>query len=173
MADSVSIRKAELADISLILSFIQRKYEFDHQFVSQLLPPQATSLQTTPLQTTEQRLRDTLFCAIPYAYVTLAEINAQPVGFALYYFCYSSFAARPSIWLDDLFVDSAQRRQGVGSALMNDLINIAVDCHCTHLGWFAHAMNDRAIGFYQKLGAKFKEHHQNRLHFQVSIKPEH
>lgn len=162
MTNPVTLREAELADVPLILSLIQQKYAFDAQLPS----------ARAPLQATEQRLKDTLFGDIPYAAVTLAEVNAQTAGFALYYFGYSSFAARPNLWLDDLFVRSAQRQRGAGSALMHELVDLAAKRHCTHIGWFAHAMNHNAIRFYRKLGATIQEQKQHCLHFQLRIEQE-
>ncbi len=157
MSHSVTIRPAVSADIPLILSFIQKKAEFDRQ----------TGAFTGVLQTTEQRLQETLFGAMPYAFVLLAEVD-QTVGFALYYFRYSSFIAQPSIWLDDLFIDPSYRQQGIGTALMRQLAKIAIERSCTHLAWTASSHNVNGVRFYHKLGAQIVDQQESRLYFQLN-----
>jgi GNAT superfamily N-acetyltransferase len=71
----------------------------------------------------------------------------------LYYFRYSSFRGRPSIWLDDLYVHPPARRQGVGRLLMGRLAEVAAATDCTHMAWVASASNTTGMGFYRRLGA--------------------
>ncbi|GAB4540805.1 MAG: hypothetical protein Tsb0014_32330 [Pleurocapsa sp.] len=118
------------------------------------------------LQVTEEKILQTMFGEIPFAYVLFAEISQQPVGFALYGFRYSSFVGQPSIWLDDLYVDAQKRSQGAGAALMSRLKQISQENNCSHLAWTADARNTRAIAFYQRLGAKIIEQKGNRCFFQ-------
>jgi GNAT superfamily N-acetyltransferase len=77
----------------------------------------------------------------------------RAVGFALYYFRYSSFRGRPSLWLDDLYVYPSARRQRAGHLLMSQLAAIAVAADCTHIAWVASASNAIGMGFYCRLGA--------------------
>jgi GNAT superfamily N-acetyltransferase len=85
----------------------------------------------------------------------------RPVGFALYYFRYSSFAGQPSLWLDDLYVDEESRSQGAGAELMRALARTAKDTRCTHIGWTANARNTRGLKFYERLGATITEQKGN------------
>ncbi len=97
------IRNAVAADIPLILSFIQgiAAYEkLSHE-----------------VETTEQKLHDTLFSESAYAEVILAYDAETPVGFALFFHNYSTFRAKPGIYLEDLFVNPEHRGQGFGKAL--------------------------------------------------------
>ena len=94
-----------------------------------------------------------------------AEIE-QPIGFALYYFRYSSFKGLPSIWLDDLYVDESFRSRQVGVALMNYLAQIAKNNCCTHLAWTADKRNTRTVSFYHRLGAEIVEPKGNVCFFQ-------
>jgi GNAT superfamily N-acetyltransferase len=148
----MNIRVGTPNDLSLILWFIQQKVEFDRKMGAYAGVPGVT----------EEKLRQTLFGPISFAYVLLAQTPAQPVGFALYEFRYSSFAGQPSLWLDDLFVEQNMRSQGAGAGLMNHLAQIARENDCTHLAWNADARNIRGLSFYDRLGAKITAQTGNR-----------
>lgn len=148
----MQIRFATPNDVSLIFSFIQKKSEFDRNI----------GAFSGILQVNEEKIHQTLFRKIPFAYVLFAEFSGREIGFALYGFRYSSFAGQPSIWLDDLFVDEEKRSQGAGVALMRKLAQIAEENHCTHLAWNADARNIRGLNFYHRLGAEITEQHGNR-----------
>ncbi len=101
----------------------------------------------------EAALRATLFGARPYAEVLLGEVEGRPVGFALFFHNYSTFLGRPGIHLEDLFVLSAERGHGYGTALLTRLAQIAVERECGRLEWSVLDWNAPAIQFYQKMGA--------------------
>jgi GNAT superfamily N-acetyltransferase len=84
----------------------------------------------------------------------LAEVDNCAIAFALFFYTYSSFLAKPCIWLDDLFVQPHMRGQGVGTALLKHLSNLASENDCGRIEWTVNAKNDRGIAFYQKQGAK-------------------
>jgi GNAT superfamily N-acetyltransferase len=94
-----------------------------------------------------------LFGPRPFAFVLLAGGPGLAVGFALYYFRYSSFRGRPSIWLDDLYVHPPARRQGAGRLLMGRLAEVAAAADCTHIAWVVSASNAIGMSFYRRLGA--------------------
>ncbi|MDM9381315.1 GNAT family N-acetyltransferase [Chlorogloeopsis sp. ULAP01] len=148
----MKVRSANPDDVSLIFSFINKKAEFDRNL----------GAFTGELQVSEEKIRKTLFRAVPFSYVLFAETSECEVGFALYGFRYSSFAGQPSIWLDDLYVDEQIRSQGAGAALMNHLAEIAKKNDCSHLAWNADARNLRGLNFYHRLGAKITEQKGNR-----------
>lgn len=148
----MDIRSATPEDVSLIFSFIQKKAEFDRNI----------GAFSGVLQVSEDKIRKTLFGELPFSYVLFAESSAQVIGFALYGFRYSSFSGQPSLWLDDLYVDSARRSQGAGAALMERLAQIAKAQDCTHLAWNADARNIRGLRFYARLGAEITEQQGNR-----------
>ena len=147
----LTIRSATANEVALILSFITRKSQFDRDMGS----------FTGTLQTSEAKIRHTLFGPTPFAYFLLAELENHPVGFALYYFRYSSFAGQPSLWLDDLYVEADKRSQGAGAALMRELAQTARDNQCTHIAWTADARNTRGLKFYDRLGATITEQQGN------------
>jgi GNAT superfamily N-acetyltransferase len=147
----VTVRAATPEEVALILSFVKRKAQFDR----------AMGSFSGTLQTSEEKIRHTIFNPTPFAYFLWAEMGGRPVGFALYYFRYSSFAGQPSIWLDDLYVDEDVRSRGAGAALMRGLAQVARDNDCTHIGWTADARNTRGLKFYHRLGATVTEQKGN------------
>ena len=103
---------------------------------------------------TDARLHRTLFGANPYAEVVLAEWEGQVAGFALFFHNYSTFLARPGIYLEDLFVRPDCRGHGIGTALLAHLAQLALERDCGRLEWSVLDWNVDAIGFYTKLGAR-------------------
>merc|ERR1712224_90224 len=118
---------------------------------------------------TEQSLGESLFGPVPCARVLLTEIDGRPVGFALYYFRFSSFAGRPSLWLEDLYVDPESRNSGAGRELVQELMAISRRRNCTHMGWTADAKNEKALRFYNRLGAVITETHGRDHTFRLGI----
>ena len=103
---------------------------------------------------TEDALRETLFGERPGAEVLLAYLDGECVGFALFFPNYSTFLARPGLYLEDLFVKPHARRQGVGRALLRRLAGIARDRGYGRMEWSVLDWNQLAIDFYEKkLGA--------------------
>jgi GNAT superfamily N-acetyltransferase len=139
----IVIRDATVDDIPIILRFIGKKAEFDRY-------PQG-------VEATPEKLRQTLFADRPRAGVLFAEVEGTPVGFASYFSTYSTFLARPGLWLDDLFVDEEHRSRGVGEALVGRLAQMAVERDCGRIEWTAAAHNDRGLAFYRRLGATVRE----------------
>ena len=140
----MKVRTAKEAEIPLILAFIRKKAEFDR----------AIGAYQGKIQTSEAKIRQTIFNRYPFAYVLFAEDTTGVCGFALYGFRYSSFAGQPSIWLDDLYVDENRRGKGAGALLMDNLKQIALNNKCTHLAWTADARNVLGLKFYQRIGAE-------------------
>jgi len=169
-SDATLIRLAIRDDVSTLLELIRKKADFDHSVGG-------SGENSSTLQVTEQRLLETLFPddnRLPYAQVVLAEQQQQQdkvvTGFASYHFRYSTFAGRPSLWLDDLFVDREFRNRGIGSALMERLVNeIARDHDCTHVAWTAAKRNDKGLRFYRRLGGRIVDPDENNLHLKVEL----
>ena len=133
------IRNATIEDVPLILTFIRDLaiYEkLEHKVVA-----------------TEEKLRETLFGTPRFAEVIIGEVDEQAVGFALFFHNYSTFLARPGIYLEDLFVKPEARGHGHGRALLAHLAQIATQRGCGRLEWAVLDWNAPAIGFYESLGA--------------------
>jgi GNAT superfamily N-acetyltransferase len=139
----MTVREAMITDTNDVLAFVRAKSEFDRHL----------GAFSGTLGTSDELVRRHLFGPRPVAFALLAEQLDRPVGFALYYFRYSSFRGRPSIWLDDLFVYPSDRRQGAGGQLMSRLTEVGIATDCTHIAWVASASNTVGMNFYRKLGA--------------------
>src|SRR4051794_15187446 len=135
----VTISPATRDDVGVILRFIRMLAEYEkltHMVVAD-----------------EQKLRETLFGPRPYAEVLIARLDDRPAGFALFFHNYSTFLAKPGIYLEDLFVLPELRGKGVGKALLRELAGIARERNCGRLEWAVLDWNESAIGFYKRLGA--------------------
>ncbi|WP_428940829.1 N-acetyltransferase family protein [Fontivita pretiosa] len=139
MPDRLTITPATVSDVATILSFIRALAEYErlsHQCIA-----------------TEQALRQTLFGPRRYAEVLIARLDDLPVGYALFFHSYSTFLARPGIYLEDLFVLPEHRGRGVGKALLGEVARIARQRDCGRLEWAVLDWNRPAIEFYRRLGA--------------------
>jgi GNAT superfamily N-acetyltransferase len=103
---------------------------------------------------TEAELREHLFGATPRAEVLFAEDGGKPVGFALFFHNFSTFLARPGIYLEDLFVVPDARGRGHGKALLCHLAALCLERKCGRLEWAVLDWNQPAIDFYRSLGAR-------------------
>ena len=101
----------------------------------------------------EAQLAATLFGDTPCAEVVVAEVDGEAAGFALFFHNYSTFLARPGLYLEDLFVQPRFRGMGVGRRLMAHLARLAVDRGCGRFEWSVLDWNAPAIGFYRRIGA--------------------
>lgn len=102
----------------------------------------------------EEDFRRELAADTPVIRVLIAEWQGVPVGFALYFFNFSTFVGRPGLYLEDLFVRPALRGQGVGRALLRALARIARDRGCGRMEWAVLDWNEPALRFYQTLNAR-------------------
>jgi GNAT superfamily N-acetyltransferase len=136
---SFQIRDAAEADISIILELIRDLAEYERA------PDEVV--------TTEEGLREVLFGQEPGAKVLLAFEGTVPVGFAVYFFNFSTWLGRAGLYLEDLFVKPEMRGRGYGRALLVQLACIAHARGCGRMEWAVLNWNEPAIEFYKKLGA--------------------
>jgi GNAT superfamily N-acetyltransferase len=101
----------------------------------------------------EIELRAHLFGPRPYAEVLICEDAKEVIGFALFFHNFSTFLAKPGIYLEDLFVIPERRGRGHGKALLAAIAKLAVERGCGRFEWSVLDWNAPAIGFYEKLGA--------------------
>jgi GNAT superfamily N-acetyltransferase len=139
MTQGVTIAPASEADVPVILSFIRALAEYErlaHQCVA-----------------TEAGLRETLFGERRYAEALIARVGETPVGHAIFFHNYSTFLARPGIYIEDIFVLPAHRRLGAGKALLTAVVRIAKQRRCARVEWSVLDWNEPAIEFYKRMGA--------------------
>ena len=103
---------------------------------------------------TEEHIHRTLFNEQPKAHAIICELDGEAIGFAVYFFSYSTWQGQYGIYLEDLYVSSAHRGVGAGKQLLTALAKIAVDNDCGRFEWSVLDWNQPAIDFYESLGAK-------------------
>jgi GNAT superfamily N-acetyltransferase len=133
----IELRAGTPADVPVLLALVRAMAEYEK------LTPSAT----------EESLRSDLFGESPAARTLLALVDGQPVGYAIYFFSFTSMMGRRALWLEDLFVDPAYRGKGIGKVLMAYLARIAIENDCARLEWIVLDWNTSAIEFYKQLGA--------------------
>jgi GNAT superfamily N-acetyltransferase len=138
----MNIRSATPDDVPLILNFILSLAVFEKL--------------AHEVEATEPKILATFFPkdGRPAAECVLAFAEGEPAGFAVFFPTYSTFVARPGLYLEDLFVVPEQRGHGVGRALLLHLARIANERGCGRMEWSVLDWNESAIGFYEGLGAR-------------------
>jgi len=134
-----TLRAAELRDVAPIVQLIRELAAFER--LEHLV------------QATPEKLRPQLFGEKPAAEAMVAEVQGQVVAFALYFTNFSTFLAQPGLYLEDLFVQPDHRGSGIGEALLTRLAKLALERGCGRFEWSVLDWNERAIGFYQRMGA--------------------
>jgi GNAT superfamily N-acetyltransferase len=140
---SVTTRVASPADIPLILAFIRDLAEYERLLHE--------------VEATEDDIRRDLFGENPRCFCDIAEDKGRPVGFALWFYNYSTFRGRAGIYLEDLFVKPDFRGGGAGKALLRGLAQRCVDADLGRLEWAVLNWNAPSIAFYDSLGASAKD----------------
>lgn len=102
---------------------------------------------------TESHLKNSLFCDTPQVHGLIAEAEGTPIGFAVYFFNYSTWLGQHGIYLEDLYVNPDARGSGAGKALLKELAQIAVAKECGRVEWSVLDWNEPAIQFYKAMGA--------------------
>src|SRR6266853_3876154 len=134
---TIQIAEATAQDVPVILDLIRQLAEYER------LADKVTA--------TEDELRRTLFGAYPAAEVLLAAVEGETVGYALFFTTYSTFLAKPGLYLEDLFVKSHARGQGIGTALLTRLAELAIERGCGRVEWSVLNWNEPSIHFYDSL----------------------
>ena len=133
------IRPAHVKDVPIILELIRDLATYERA------PNQVTA--------TEEQLVKVLFGERPAAEVLLAFEGQSPVGFAVFFYNFSTWLGRPGLYLEDLFVKPENRGKGYGRALLIELAKIARDRKCGRMEWAVLDWNESAIKFYRSLDA--------------------
>ena len=152
--NEINVRAATSDDIQTILRFVKdlARYEkAEHEVIA-----------------TEELLARTLFGEPRYAEALIAEYRSEPVGFAVYFYSYSTWLSQPGLYLEDLYVMPEYRSYGAGKALLNTLAQIALDRGCGRFEWSVLDWNEPAINFYERLGA---EAQSEWIKYRLSGKP--
>ena len=138
--ENFTIRPATIVDVPIILQLIRDLATYERA--------------PNEVRATETQLTDVLFGEKPVAEVLLAFEDEMPIGFAVFFYNFSTWLARPGLYLEDLFVKPEARGKGYGRALLIHLAKIARDRGCGRMEWAVLDWNDPAIQFYKKIGAQ-------------------
>ena len=138
--NNLTIRPATAVDSDLILQFVRELAVYEKAEHEVLATP--------------EHIQQTLFCLAPKVFGLICLDGATPVGFAIYFFNYSTWQGRHGLYLEDLYVSPEQRGRGAGKALLRHLARIAVAQDCGRFEWSVLDWNTPSIKFYDSLGAK-------------------
>ncbi|MGD8779461.1 MAG: GNAT family N-acetyltransferase [Ignavibacteria bacterium] len=139
MADSLLIRKAEKKDSEIILYFINQlaKYEkLEHE-----------------VEATEELIEKNIFGEGSNVEALICYRDDKPVAFAVYFYNFSTFLAKPGLYLEDIFVLPEMRGKGIGKKMLTHIAKIAVEKGCGRFEWAVLDWNEPAINFYKSIGA--------------------
>ncbi len=133
------IRKAREEDVPVILDFILELAEFEGA--------------RDQIQSTEQGLRDVLF----ERHITdavIAELSGVPIGFAIWAYSFSTFTGKPTLYIDDIYVQEAYRGRGIGSKIFSYLAGVAWEKDCARMDWYCMETNVSGKEYYHGMGAE-------------------
>lgn len=136
---TLAIRPAAPADAGIILRFVRELADYERE-------PDA-------VEATEAMLAEALFGDRPDAEALIAEVDAVPIGFALFFHNFSTWKGKRGIYLEDLYVTPAARGSGAGKALLRRIARLAVERGCARFEWSVLDWNTPAIDFYRAMGA--------------------
>lgn len=137
-ANDVALRTATEGDIPAIIQLVRELALYERD------PDAAVA--------TPELMREALFGDRAVAYAVMADVGGVSVGFALYFFNFSTWTGRPGLYLEDLYVQPAVRGRGIGRALFSYLARVAIERGCGRFELSVLDWNVDAIGFYEKLG---------------------
>lgn len=136
----LTIRRARPGEAGLVLGFIRELAEYERLLHE--------------VRAGEAEVDAALFCENPRVFCDLAFLDGEPVGFALYFYNFSTFLGRHGIWLEDLYVRESLRGRGIGKALLAGLARRCVAEGLGRLEWWVLDWNAPAIATYRALGAQ-------------------
>ena len=140
---ALTVRRGSARDVPTILALIRGLARYERL--------------ATQMKATARNLRRDGFGRRRYFETLICRRGGEPIGFALYFFTYSTFMGKPTLYLEDLFVVPAARGEGAGRALLAALARVAVRRGCGRMEWAVLDWNRSAIRFYERLGAQLRK----------------
>lgn len=137
---SVAVRPARAGEAGLVLAFIRELADYE--------------MRAHEVDADEAMIDAALFGASPRAFCDIAERDGAPVGFALWFYNFSTFRGRHGIYLEDLYVRPAHRGRGIGKALLSTLARRCAAEGLRRLDWWVLDRNAPSVAFYRGLGAQ-------------------
>lgn len=140
---TLSIRRARPEESGLIFSLICELAEYEKL--------------SHEIEATEKGIAAALFGEHPLLFCEIAEWNGEGVGFAVWFFNFSTFSGRPGIFLEDLFVRPDFRGKGIGKGLLAHLAKLCIENGWSRMQWSVLDWNTPSIDFYKSLGAEMMD----------------
>ena len=147
MASTALIREAEIKDLPIIHDFIIKLARYENL--------------ENEVVASHEILQENLFGSVARAHVLILEEKQnnndnqnKAIGFAIYFYTFSTFVGRPGIYIEDLYVDEPHRRKGYGTKLIKHICKIAKEQQCGRVEWSCLKHNYPALNFYNSIGAK-------------------
>ncbi|WP_047453228.1 GNAT family N-acetyltransferase [Rhizobium rhizogenes] len=137
---TITIRPAQLSDSELILRFIRELAEYEKA--------------AHEVEATTASIEQSLFGPQSVTHAAICEVDGEPVGFAVWFYTYSTWLARNGLYLEDLYVTPQKRGSGAGKALLKYLAKLAVEKGCGRFEWSVLDWNEPAIRVYRSIGAE-------------------
>ncbi len=137
--EGISLRRANKEDSSLILDFIKKIATYE-----KMLDTVKTTVSDIEFAIFERKIGNVIF---------LIKDNKE-IGFALYFYNFSTFTGKCGIHLEDFYVDEEYRHQGLGTILFKEVVKVAKEENCPRLEWTCLNWNEPSIRFYKSIGAK-------------------
>lgn len=125
-----------------------------HQFICDLAEYEKA---LDEVKCSETSLQESLFSEHTVAYALMIEVDGEAIGYAIYFYNYSTWLAAKGLYLEDLYVDPQHRGKGAGMAMMKTLAGIAQAQHCGRFEWSVLDWNTPSIEFYESIGAKAQD----------------
>jgi Acetyltransferases len=137
--NNLRLRPAVEEDVLVILNFILELAEFEGA--------------KDQIRSTAEGLRDVLF----ERHITdalIAELDGEPIGFAIWAYSFSTFTGKPTLYIDDLYVQEKYRGRGIGSRIFSHIAGIAYEKDCGRMDWYCMETNLSGKEYYHRLGAE-------------------
>ncbi|CAH0525678.1 GNAT family N-acetyltransferase [Vibrio hippocampi] len=138
--NNIAIREALVEDTEIILRFITELAIYEKL--------------EDEVRTSISDIESSLFSPQSTAHAIICEVNGVPIGFAVYFYNYSTWLGKNGLYLEDLYVSREFRNIGAGKAILKYLAKLAVSKNCGRFEWCVLDWNEPAIDFYKSIGAK-------------------
>ncbi len=138
--NDIKIREATIDDSSLILKFVKELAEFERA--------------ASEVSATVEDIRKSIFGADSTVHALICSMNAKPIGFAVYFYNYSTWKGKNGLYLEDIYITPDYRSKGAGRKILKYLAKIAVSKDCGRFELSVLDWNESAIKFYESIGAK-------------------
>lgn len=139
LENNLELRMANEGDIPTILQFIFELAEFEEA--------------ANEVQSTEEGLREVLFVKHG-AEALIAKLDQVPVGFAIWAYSFSTFTGKPTLYIDDIYVQENQRGRGIGSKMFSYIAEVASENDCARMDWYCMETNVSGKEYYHNMGAE-------------------